>query len=638
MEGKIRFLAVAFVLCCLSGVASADKTIAHSQSLGMSFIAKGEPWCQKQVQVQIEGNDASKFSTDAFKTIIKKLGKVLVEECPAVKMFEIVAHVDRGVVWSGTAKKTDGWSVVSTVQNRVPMLAGNTIPQRSRNSSNDRTTFRAPNPDGRRTGPSNSISGAQITRATGEFFTEQPHNVASDSELSSTSGRTPRLKVQIDPKLENLTFVSRGDTYTWRHVFDYYNKYHAVERTKKPYRNYVAFEYVVFKNDDGEVYVASIRSATNNTWHLDEFNDVFSIAKLPLDKVIKEVLEDYDNLTGNDYVERKKAVLRISQKYPGYGLLADHLSGNIHQTLSGMKEWPPEFHFTYAAYEKSYQEYLESEKLVEKYPFGEFHVAYTEKVNFFAKRVKNETFIPVVDVSPSSRAKGYAASVSSKECIWDRTIRLTVPSKAALQQPTKYLRYAMHDAIHEGCISRVLPDTKKVQIQAPDGKTLGEYVRLDSVLVPTGSLNIAGGRVISSVGSDFFAAGEFASLYHLMSKGDLASVGLTKEAHDLRHFIYLGFVWIYPLECRSSLKGVDRIDKTIVTKDGFGNTTGRRKNEYEVEAGQGATVIRVLENYGSGLYEAAAQKTVRKIVDKYGCDSDEVQAIRRTVYRLGREL
>lgn len=112
--------------------------------------------------------------------------------------------------------------------------------------------------------------------------------------------------MQIDPKIENLTFVSRGDTYTWRHVFDYYNKYHAVERTKKPYRNYVAFEYVVFKNDDGEVYVASIRSATNNTWHLDEFNDVFSIAKLPLDKVIKEVLEDYDNLTGNDYVERKK--------------------------------------------------------------------------------------------------------------------------------------------------------------------------------------------------------------------------------------------------------------------------------------------------------------------------------------------
>lgn len=109
MEGKIRFLAVAFVLCCLSGVASADKTIAHSQSLGMSFIAKGEPWCQKQVQVQIEGNDASKFSTDAFKTIIKKLGKVLVEECPAVKMFEIVAHVDRGL--SGVARRrklTDG--------------------------------------------------------------------------------------------------------------------------------------------------------------------------------------------------------------------------------------------------------------------------------------------------------------------------------------------------------------------------------------------------------------------------------------------------------------------------------------------------------------------------------------------------
>lgn len=111
MGGKIRFLAVAFVLCCLSGAASADKNIAHSKSLGMSFVAKGEPWCQKQVQVQIEGNDASKFSTDAFKTIIKKLGVVLHSECPQASALQLTGNVDGAVVWVGNATKRSGWNV-----------------------------------------------------------------------------------------------------------------------------------------------------------------------------------------------------------------------------------------------------------------------------------------------------------------------------------------------------------------------------------------------------------------------------------------------------------------------------------------------------------------------------------------------
>lgn len=97
-------------LLCAFATAQADKELAHSKSLGMSFTAVGEPWCAPNVSMRVQAQDAGKFATDDYATIIQKLGQVLGAECPQVDSIAITGLATGQTVWSGTASKADGWT------------------------------------------------------------------------------------------------------------------------------------------------------------------------------------------------------------------------------------------------------------------------------------------------------------------------------------------------------------------------------------------------------------------------------------------------------------------------------------------------------------------------------------------------
>lgn len=102
---------------CVTGIAllgafataQADQELAHSKSLDMSFTAIGEPWCASSVNMRVQAQDPAKFSTDDYGTIIRKLGQVLGGECPQVESIAITGLAAGQNVWSGTARKADGW-------------------------------------------------------------------------------------------------------------------------------------------------------------------------------------------------------------------------------------------------------------------------------------------------------------------------------------------------------------------------------------------------------------------------------------------------------------------------------------------------------------------------------------------------
>ena len=94
----------------------ADKKFAHSKSLDMTFTAIGEPWCQPEVEMQVAAQDAAKFETSAYTDIIRKLGHVLVRECPEATTLSIKGEVNGQPAWEGSASRAEAW--------RTPFTAG----------------------------------------------------------------------------------------------------------------------------------------------------------------------------------------------------------------------------------------------------------------------------------------------------------------------------------------------------------------------------------------------------------------------------------------------------------------------------------------------------------------------------------
>lgn len=109
---RITQIAVAAtLLLSFSGVVSADKTLAHSKSLGMSFTALGDVWCAPEVRIRGDATDAGKFATPDYGDIIQRLGQVLARECPDAERLSITGMSDGRLVWSGDAGKGDGWRI-----------------------------------------------------------------------------------------------------------------------------------------------------------------------------------------------------------------------------------------------------------------------------------------------------------------------------------------------------------------------------------------------------------------------------------------------------------------------------------------------------------------------------------------------
>ena len=448
------------------------------------------------------------------------------------------------------------------------------------------------------------------------------------------------LKVRIDPKIEDFQITSGGKSYRWQHIFDFYNKDHAVTFSLRPYLA-EAFYYTTFKDDAGDIYVASIVSKDHNIYKIDPHTDYFSIRKLPIDSVINEVTEKQGLLLSSNHVVRAEARKAVGDKYPAYALLADHFDGND-QPLWRMKDGQPDFHLTYSSYKKSYEKYASQGKLTYPSPFGDVALPNGQDQNYFADRSNSRPF-SFVDLSDTLAAKGYAAEVSDKECIDGRFIRITVPNANVLKAVPREFRSTLRSAISEGCKRGPQNSVKSVQIFTSDGVLVGDFKQVSRVLIPTSELNESGSLLIlpvdlGEVDSLSVNADLYASLYHLLAYEDFSSLALFSAYEDMRPELYSAFAWAYAKQCRKHLPGVDRINETIIKKSGFGNVISERNNTYEVEAGQGAIMIGILERYSSGFSQLTAQATVREFIAKYGCDGKEVQSIRRASYQIGRRL
>lgn len=93
----------------------ADKKFAHSKSLDMTFTAIGEPWCRPDVQMNVAAQDTAKFETSGYDDIIRKLGYVLVKECPQATTLSIKGEVNGESAWEGSASRANDWQASKVV-------------------------------------------------------------------------------------------------------------------------------------------------------------------------------------------------------------------------------------------------------------------------------------------------------------------------------------------------------------------------------------------------------------------------------------------------------------------------------------------------------------------------------------------
>ncbi|MCW8907815.1 MAG: hypothetical protein OQL28_11250 [Sedimenticola sp.] len=120
MLGKVGSTGLALLLC-FSGTVNANKVLAHSKSLGMSFTALGDTWCGPEVRMRIDAADAGKFTMPEYAEIIQRLGQVMARECPGAGQLSFTGVSDGRQVWSGSAGKDDGWRIRQQATAAAPM-------------------------------------------------------------------------------------------------------------------------------------------------------------------------------------------------------------------------------------------------------------------------------------------------------------------------------------------------------------------------------------------------------------------------------------------------------------------------------------------------------------------------------------
>ncbi len=194
------FFAVLGLLCVSSAVV-ADKTIAHSKSLDMSFTAVGDPWCGREVKFHVTAKDATRFDTQAFENIVRKLGAVLLRECPEVESLMIQGRVAGKDVWQGSAKKGAAWRITKVTS---PSPAGKSAPgveQVAREASRSVPPSKPPTPQEKPPTSGSSSSTAAVaerskTEASGgpaatTGAEKHPSSIASTSSGAQSESGSP---------------------------------------------------------------------------------------------------------------------------------------------------------------------------------------------------------------------------------------------------------------------------------------------------------------------------------------------------------------------------------------------------------------------------------------------------------------
>lgn len=180
----------------------ADKKFAHSKSLDMTFTAIGEPWCKPDVQMDVAAQDAAKFETSGYDDIIRKLGHVLVKECPEATTLSIKGDVNGEAAWEGSASRAEGWQA----SRKVTEATDSTAPA-------EKTQTRSA---GELPSQPKTVTAAKATAEETKLEAKSTNSTASTTEESKPATKAPKAAVSatgpISGKADEAASLAKAES------------------------------------------------------------------------------------------------------------------------------------------------------------------------------------------------------------------------------------------------------------------------------------------------------------------------------------------------------------------------------------------------------------------------------------------
>lgn len=204
------------LMFCLALPVQADKALAHSKSLGMSFTALGDPWCGELVRLRVDAKDDAQFSSMDYRTTLQKLGQVLNQECQQAASIMIDGMVAGEPVWSGTASREGGWIAQEKPVVSPEMAAATTAaatPEQSAPQMPATVVPIAREPE-QQSAPSGLTTGGLVIAGwqPGGGITVTEHAGTMAEITSHETGCNIRTYVDIKPELKPTFTTSREST------------------------------------------------------------------------------------------------------------------------------------------------------------------------------------------------------------------------------------------------------------------------------------------------------------------------------------------------------------------------------------------------------------------------------------------
>lgn len=114
--------AVLSALMPVSASALGAHQLAFSKSMGVTVFAEGDSqWCDKQLQLTIDADNADFFQSPDLAKLIDVLGtKVLATECELADAATLDGRHQGATVWQGSTSKRDGWAVQPLAAEKPP--------------------------------------------------------------------------------------------------------------------------------------------------------------------------------------------------------------------------------------------------------------------------------------------------------------------------------------------------------------------------------------------------------------------------------------------------------------------------------------------------------------------------------------
>lgn len=100
-----------YVVTALYSTAAAAKRLAYSKNYGVEIYAEEQDsqWCREQLDLRLKGDAESSFDTAKLQTLISKLGKIIVRECPEAASASLAGYYDDTVVYRANIDRQESW-------------------------------------------------------------------------------------------------------------------------------------------------------------------------------------------------------------------------------------------------------------------------------------------------------------------------------------------------------------------------------------------------------------------------------------------------------------------------------------------------------------------------------------------------